>query len=603
MGAVTKSASTAAPESLAPALKAQVPTPRAISEEHFRAFVNASSDVVYRMSPDWKQMHQLDGHGFLSDTVQADDNWLDHYIHPDDRPVVQAAVAKAIRTRSLFELEHRVRCADGNFGWTLSRAVPILDASGDITEWLGAARDITARRETEVALRASEERLQRVLETEAIGVLFFNHDGTLIGANDVFLKMTGWSRAEVESGSLDWRRMTPPEWVAASEAEMGTLQHTGRLGPYEKEYLRKDGSRSWMLFAGRDLGDGTIVEFAADISALKKAEAALRESETQFRGMADSLPQLAWMADEKGWIYWYNKRWYEYTGTRLEEMEGWGWRSVHHPDHVDRAVAGIQRSWDSGEPWEDTFPLRGADGEYRWFLSRAEPIRNSEGRVTRWFGTNTDITERYQREELQKLLIHEVSHRVKNSLSIVSALLQLQARTLEDAPRRALEDASSRVRVVATVHDRLWRQSDASEVDLASFLSSLAAAIGTSGAQHATVVEVEPALVSADLAVRLGLLINELVTNAYKYAYAPGEDGEVRVAGQHTTDGRYRVDVSDLGRGLPTGFDLSQPRSSFGMRVITSVASQLNGNLALSPTDRGTRFTLEFPLTESSRTA
>ena len=318
--------------------------------------------------------------------------------------------------------------------------------------------------------------------------------------------------------------------------------------------------------------------------------------------MADSLPQLAWMADAKGWIYWYNRRWYEYTGTTLKEMEGWGWRKVHHADHVGRTVARIQRAWDTGEPWEDTFPLRGADGQYRWFLSRAMPIRDSAGRVTRWFGTNTDVTEQHKREELQKLLIHEISHRVKNSLSIVSALLQLQARTLEAAPRRALEDASSRVRAVAMVHDQLWRQTGASEVDLASFLSSLAAAIATAAPRHTTIVEVEPAVVSADLAVPLGLLVNELVTNAYKYAYAPGEEGEVRVTGKHMmAKGRYRLEVSDMGRGLPSDSDLGRSRTSLGMRIVTNMAAQINGTLTISPAEPGTRFMLEFPLKESSQ--
>lgn len=125
----------------------------------------------------------------------------------------------------------------------------------------------------------------------------------------------------------------------------------------------------------------------------------LRESEARFRVLADNMSQFAWMADEGGWIFWYNQRWFDYTGTALEEMQGWGWMKVHHPDHVNRVVARIQRSWDTGEAWEDTFPLRGRDGQYRWFLSRALPIRDTDGRILRWFGTNTDVTERVSAEE------------------------------------------------------------------------------------------------------------------------------------------------------------------------------------------------------------
>jgi PAS domain S-box-containing protein len=126
---------------------------------------------------------------------------------------------------------------------------------------------------------------------------------------------------------------------------------------------------------------------------LEKQVAALRESEERFHTLADNISPLAWMADAQGWIYWYSRRWFDYTGTTLEEMQGWGWKQVHHPDHVERVVQRIQQSWDSGEAWEDTFPLRGKDGEYRWFLSRAMPIRDASGHIVRWFGTNTDITE------------------------------------------------------------------------------------------------------------------------------------------------------------------------------------------------------------------
>lgn len=134
------------------------------------------------------------------------------------------------------------------------------------------------------------------------------------------------------------------------------------------------------------------------MSDRQQAELELRESEARFRTLADNISQFAWMADENGWIFWYNQRWFEYTGTTLEEMKGWGWQKVHHPEHVDRVTNKFRHSIETGETWEDTFPLRGKDGQYRWFLSRAIPVRDERGKVLRWFGTNTDITERKQTE-------------------------------------------------------------------------------------------------------------------------------------------------------------------------------------------------------------
>jgi PAS domain S-box-containing protein len=130
----------------------------------------------------------------------------------------------------------------------------------------------------------------------------------------------------------------------------------------------------------------------SDVTESRRAVLALRESEERFRAVADNIPQLAWMTDADGNILWFNRRWIDYTGLGVEEMQLLGWQEVHHPDHPTAVVEGWQRALNTGTVWEDTFPLRGRDGTYRWFLSRAFPIRDGQGRITQWFGTNTDIT-------------------------------------------------------------------------------------------------------------------------------------------------------------------------------------------------------------------
>jgi len=132
------------------------------SESQFRALVSASSEVLYRMSPDWSEMRQLNGRGFLADTEQPKRDWLESYIPPEDQPQVIAAIQEAIRGKSVFQLEHRVRRADGSIGWTASRAVPIVGAEGEISEWFGAAYNITERKRAEEELRLANERLREV---------------------------------------------------------------------------------------------------------------------------------------------------------------------------------------------------------------------------------------------------------------------------------------------------------------------------------------------------------------------------------------------------------------------------------------------------------
>jgi PAS domain S-box-containing protein len=166
----------------------------------------------------------------------------------------------------------------------------------------------------------------------------------------------------------------------------------------ELELISAKGRRVWVRSVGEAERNaaGAIVRVQGafqDITERRRAEEALRKAEEDFRMMANNISQLAWMADATGSIFWYNDRWYDYSGTTLEEMAGWGWQKVHHPDHVEAVAEKISRCFRSGEVWDDTFPLRGRDGAFRWFLSRAVPIRDAEGNVLRWFGTNTDVTE------------------------------------------------------------------------------------------------------------------------------------------------------------------------------------------------------------------
>lgn len=136
-----------------------------------------------------------------------------------------------------------------------------------------------------------------------------------------------------------------------------------------------------------------------DITEKLDAQKLAEDAEVQFSLIADNISQLAWMADKEGLLYWYNKRWYDYTGKTLEQMKGSGWMSVHHPNHVERVVKSYQHSLDTGEKWEDTFPIRSKDGEYRWFLSRASAMCDEKGEIIRWFGTNTDITDLLNAEQ------------------------------------------------------------------------------------------------------------------------------------------------------------------------------------------------------------
>ena len=186
------------------------------SEERYRALVSASSQVLYRMSPDWSEMRQLQGGSFLADTGEPNPNWLQDYIHPDDQKQVIDVIGKAVQTGAVFEAEHRVRRVDGTLGWTSSRAVPVRDDSGEIVEWFGAASDITDRKRAEEALQVAKTEaeaardetrrkageLDTALSSIADGVIIFGEDGRVIRINPMALFLLHWS-PEVGERSLE----------------------------------------------------------------------------------------------------------------------------------------------------------------------------------------------------------------------------------------------------------------------------------------------------------------------------------------------------------------------------------------------------------------
>lgn len=240
-----------------------------------------------------------------------------------------------------------------------------------------------------------------------------------------------------------FERIHPEDREATRSAIEHSIKHDT---PYDLDYrtVSKDGRRQkWIRAMGRAYYDEkyTPIRFdgiTIDVTARRHTEESLRESESRFRALADNITQLAWMTDETGWIFWYNKRWFDYTGTELVDMQGWGWTNVHHPDHVERVVASFSKAVAKGEAWEDVFPIRSRNGEFRWFLSRAVPIRDETGAIVHWFGTNTDIQD--QRDSQESLRKHAAALSELNELNLAMST----ATKTEEIVQKAT-DASTRL--------------------------------------------------------------------------------------------------------------------------------------------------------------
>jgi PAS domain S-box-containing protein len=224
--------------------------------------------------------------------------------------------------------------------------------------------------------------------------------------NQRWIDYTGYTLADSVGPDM-WNNLLHPDDQARARQVWGHSLATGDAYEIEYRFKGRDGQYRWFL--GQALpkrnaaGDiATWFGTCTDIHDQKLASDRLAERESEFTTLADNVAQLSWMARPDGHIYWYNKRWYDYTGTDLTAMEGWGWDKVHHPDYMASVIEFVRTAWQKGEPWELTFPLRGHEGDYRWFLTRAVPVRDEQGQLVRWLGTNTDVTEmRHLQEQLQ----------------------------------------------------------------------------------------------------------------------------------------------------------------------------------------------------------
>jgi PAS domain S-box-containing protein len=234
-----------------------------------------------------------------------------------------------------------------------------------------------------------------MLNIDLVGVMIFDGSGTLVEANDAFLKMSGYTREQVAARALHWRTLTPPEFIDESERQMGQLAATGRLGPYEKEYLRRDGSRSWMLFAGADLGDGTVVEYAIDITDKKRAEEALRMSEERLRLALLAARMGIWTWDVAADIQTRDAYLNGLLGLEPVESSQTLAEFVDHTHPDDRATvsAAFASSVEQGGLLNIEFRVVWPDGAVRWLRDQGDIFGTTPGGSPHMTGACVDITE------------------------------------------------------------------------------------------------------------------------------------------------------------------------------------------------------------------
>jgi two-component system sensor histidine kinase/response regulator len=527
---------------------------------------------------------------------------------PEYREAIARVFEACVRDGTPYDLEMQIITTGGRRVWVRTIGEAERDSKGVIRRVQGALQDISDRKRAEEEARQLAGRLTTTLESFTDGFFTLDLEWRFSFINREAERMLHRSRSELLGNHI---------WTMFPEGQ-GTLPHKeyeraareNVAVQFENFYPPLD---AWFEIRAFPSSQGLAVYFR-DITERRRAAEAMREAEEDFRTMANNISQLAWMADAKGSIFWYNDRWFDYSDTTLEEMAGWGWQKVHHPDHVERVVDKISRCFQSGEVWDDTFPLRGRDGEYRWFLSRAVPIRDSGGAVLRWFGTNTDVTEikileaelavaRDQALESVRMkseFLANMSHEIRTPMNGIIGMTELVLDTSLDREQREFLSMAktSALSLLGLINDILdFSKIEAGKLDLEAISFSLRDCVGAMLKPLGMRADQKGIELTADIPadvtdhvigdpMRLRQILTNLTDNAIKFTKSG--DVTLRVSVESKTDEALclQFSIADTGIGIPAGkqalifeafaqADGSTTRTYGGTGLGLAIASQL----------------------------
>ena len=440
---------------------------------------------------------------------------------------------------------------------------------------------------------AEQPALQLVYETAPIGLAFLSTDCRYLRINQRLTDICGVSVEEHLGRPV---RDCAPALAPAIEEIVRSIVATGEpvLNVEVSGQSDQSEQRSWITHwhpLRNHLGDILGINVVAEeITERKRALAALEAREQQFHTLADALPQLVWMAHTDGTVFWFNVRWYEYTGFESENPIQCDWKGFLAPDSLTSATTLWHQSLRAGTALEVELPLRGKDGQYRPFLTRIIPLRDRDLNISMWIGTHIDISEQKLREEHTRIVNDELSHRTKNLLTVVLAISNQTAQYAESVEQYQ-RSFSDRLHALAHCHELLLRNNWQGS----SFRDLVAAQMKPFGGIEAGRIKVtgQPIILQPEAVQHVGLALHELATNATKHGALSGTSGRVSIHWAHDrSTGRIVLCWQESG-----GPSVTPPnRSGFGRVVIEKIVpSALNGCGTLAFSASGLSWTFEFP--------
>jgi|GEM_PF-980966 len=374
------------------------------SEERFRTMADAAPVMVWLAGPD--ALCYYFNRGWLEFTgrtleQEQGQGWAE-VVHPEDQDRCLETYLTAFAARQPFTMDYRLRRHDGEYRWLLDNGTPRFTPDGTFAGYIGSCVDITERKNMEEALRRSEDRLHVVMENLTEGLILSDQESNLTFWNRAALEMHGFASQEegrrlladfqhlFELSDLDGQPLPFAEWP------LSRLLHEESLPPMVLKLRRRSGDWERIFrYGGATVRDaaGRPVLFltVTDVTESIRAEQTLRENERRFRLLAEALPQFVWTCEPDGTCDYLSPRWIEYTGIPEAEQLATGPLLQIHPDDRWRLVEDWKAAADTGGILQTAIRIRRQDGVYRWFDTRSVAVRDNEGRVIKWLGSNTDI--------------------------------------------------------------------------------------------------------------------------------------------------------------------------------------------------------------------
>ncbi len=567
------------------------------SERRFRAIFNHQFQYTGLLAPDGRVIEisqsVVRGTGVAPEEIIGksflDSPWWRDL--PGARETWRRLFEDALKSSAPSQAETAYRTAEGALCHALNTVTALRDEQGEVEFLLVEGMDITERRQAEEKLRDNKVLLQAVIEGSADAIFLKDREGRLLLANPATFDAIG-KPAAFCIGKTDAEFLLNPDDARAIMANDRRIMELGQSELFDEIVHTPMGVRCFRNSkapyrdaAGKVIG---LIGTARDITELRKTEAALRESEERFRVLTQAIPSITWESDADGVGTFMSKRWFSYTGMSAAELANDGWINALHPDDRETASRKWAEAVASRQPFDSRHRLRGADGSYRWFLARALPRFDAEGRVFNWVGSCTDIDEMVQAQALlaaadrrKDEFLATLAHELRNPLAPISnAVNVLKRRHTFENPDGALLDMAERqvdhlIRLVDELLEisrisrgkvELHKQSVAVSEFLRDALETCQPLIDKKGHRVTVRLADEPLWVFGD-SVRLAQIAANIVNNAVKYT-PPGGLIEIE-AGRE--DGGVVLRVRDNGVGISAGmiprvFDLfSQTEGQLGL--------------------------------------